>query len=140
MGQVLGGDQAAGSGPGQRAVSAIYLQTAAGSLYSPATRLSVCLSVCSLQPSGSFSYRLDGEMGDVHQLVPLQRHRPHVCSQHQVLHWEGGQVLDLPGQGETAWKIKDAAKVEDPLSDLVFIRSAKTDAVLLDIRHIWKWQ
>lgn len=43
--QVFGSDQAAGSGSGQWAVSAIYLQTRAGNLKPPASCLCVCLTV-----------------------------------------------------------------------------------------------
>lgn len=62
-------------------------------------------------------------MGDVHQLVPLQGHRPHVRPENQVLHREGGQVLDLPVPGEAVWKVKHTIKVNFSLLDHVLIGS-----------------
>lgn len=41
------------------------------------------------------SYSLDGEVGDVHQLVPLPGQRPDLRPERHVLHRKESQVLDL---------------------------------------------
>lgn len=96
VGQVLGGDLASRSGFRQHTVSAIYLQTPGGTRYSPhCNAISLSLGGLGGRGAKTSSYRLDTEVCDVHQLVPLQRHRPDFSSECQVLHGEEAQVLDL---------------------------------------------
>lgn len=74
-------------------MSAIYLQTPGGARYPPrrnAISFSLVWGGVKTSP-----YRLDTEVCDVHQLVPLQCHRPDFSSECQVLHGEEAQVLDL---------------------------------------------
>lgn len=44
------------------------------------------------------SYLLDAVVCDVHQLVPLPGHSPDISLEHNVLHWEDAEVLDLQRQ------------------------------------------
>lgn len=62
---------------------------------SPSSSAFVSLNVSVCPPP---SYRLDAAVRDVHQLVALPGHGPDFSPEHDVLHGEQAQVLDLQSE------------------------------------------